>query len=101
MSGISFLIAALLITAFSILLCIVYISYRVKEARESVRLIDADFPFKVRGISKKTIKGDEDLYDRPSSNARLATKMFYTADDIESLRRKASPTRLPKGRNKI
>lgn len=101
MSGFVLLGAALFIMVVCIVLCVAYISYKFKEARRSVRLIDADFPFNVDGISKKQIKNDEDLYNKPTSDARLLMSMFYTSSDMEGLRRKASPNRLPKGRNKV
>lgn len=101
MNGLAFLTAALVITVINICFCIVYISYKIKEARESVHLLDADFPFSAEKFDKKCVKNNGDLFDRPTSDTRLTMQMFYSADDIENLRKKASPTKLPKGRNKI
>ena len=98
MSGFSFLLISLLITGLCILLCITYISNKIKEASQSTRLLDADFPCEFGDLSKKTVRKYEDLYNRSTSDPRLAAGLFYTKNDLESLSRKASPSRLPKGR---
>lgn len=98
MNGFSFLLISLLITGLSILLCITYISNKVKEAYQSTRLLDAEFPCDIESFSKKTVKKYEDLYNRSTSDPRLTAGLFYTKNDLESLSRKASPSRLPKGR---
>ncbi len=101
MTGFSFLLIALLITGLSILLCIAYISNKVKEASQSVRLLDADFPCNIGSMSKKSAKKYEEFYNRSSSDPRLAAGLIYSKDDIEALDRKASPNRFPKGRYNV
>lgn len=101
MSGFSFLSAALCITVLCVVFCIAYISYNIKESRSSVRLLDAKLPFSAEKLTEKVINRNVDIYDRPTSDARLTLRLFYAADDLEELRRQASPNKLPKGRNKI
>ena len=98
MNGFSFLLISALITGLSILLCITYISYQIKEARLSTRMLDADFPYSINKFSKKSVKKYEEMYNRSTSDARLAAGLFYSKGDLEALSIKASPNRLPKGR---
>lgn len=96
MNGFSFLLVSALITGFCVLLCIVYISNKVKEARCAGRLLDADFPFDTRRLNKKTVEKYADIYSRSSSDVRLAMGMFYTKDKFETIRTKAEPSDFPK-----
>lgn len=96
MSGFAYLTAAAIITAFSTLLCIVYITNKFKEAKEMPRLMDVDFPCGAGEINKQTYEDYLDMYTRVSSDARLALGMFYQKNKIESLRHKSDPEEFPK-----
>lgn len=51
--GFSFLLASVIITGVCILICIVYMSYKISEAWHSTRLIDAEFPSTTKHLTKK------------------------------------------------
>lgn len=99
--GFSFLLASVIITGVCILICIVYMSYKISEAWRSSRLIDADFPSTTKHLTKRNIQKLEDFYNRPTSDTRFAMGLFYSDENINSLRRKTSPMKLPKGRYNI
>lgn len=99
--GFSFLLASVIITGICILICIVYMSYKISEAWHSSRLIDADFPSTTRHLTRKNIKKLEDFYNRPASEARFAMGLFCSDENVNNMRRKTSPTKLPKGRYNI
>ena len=99
--GFSFLLASVIITGVCILICIVYMSYKISEAWHSMRLIDAEFPSTTKHLTKKNVKKLEDFYNRPASEARFAMGLFYSDENVNALRRKTSPIKLPKGRYNI
>lgn len=96
-----FLLAASIITGICILACIIYIFTQIKESSRTVKLIDATFPDMNINIDKKDIKDFEDFYIRSTSEPRQTLGLFYSDDDVETLRRKYSPLKLPKGRYKV
>ena len=49
----------------------------------------------------KNVKKLEDFYNRPASEARFAMGLFYSDENVNALRRKTSPIKLPKGRYNI
>ena len=99
--GFSFLMDSVIITGVCILICIVYMSYKISEAWHSTRLIDAEFPSTTKHLTKKNVKKLEDFYNRPASEARFAMGLFYSDENVNALRRKTSPIKLPKGRYNI
>lgn len=99
--GFSFLLASVIITGVCILICIVYMSYKISEACHSSRLIDADFPSTTKHLTKRNVQKFEDLYNRSTSETRFAAGLFYSDENINAMRRKTSPMKLPKGRYNI
>lgn len=94
----SLILAAGILIGFCILICIVHISYKIAEARRSPGLMDTEFPVSTGYITKKSVRSNEDVYTRATSNTRIAMGYFYSDSDIESLRRRNPPQKLPKGR---
>lgn len=94
----SFLLVSAILTGFCILICIVYISYKISQACHTTTLMDADFPSDTKRLNKKSVKKLEDHYNRPTSDTRHTIGLFYSDDDIDILRKKTSPQKFPKGR---
>lgn len=101
MNPFNLLLAAAIITSFCILVSIVYVSTKIKEASHSVRLLDAEFPDMDDSVTKEAMNDFEDFYIRSTSDARLTMGLFYSDNEVETLRRKYSPLKLPKGRYKV
>lgn len=101
MTGIAYTLIwiAGIIIGFCILFCVLYSAYKITESRGLDTLMEADFPISTKKITKKKIYEYEDFYSQATSDARVAAGCFYSDSNIESLRRKYSPQKLPKGRN--
>ena len=78
---------------------VLYSAYKITESKTVDTLMEAEFPFSTGNITKKKIYEFEDFYSRPTSDTRIAIGCFYSDDNVESLRRKNSPQKLPKGRS--
>ena len=82
-----------------IVLSVLYSAYKITESKTADTLMEAEFPFSSGNITKKKVYEFEDFYSRPTSDVRIAMGRFYSDDKVESLRRKNSPQKLPKGRS--
>ena len=87
-----------IMTGACIFFNILYSAYKITEAKSSEKIMDVPFPVSTERINKKTVSSHADLYQRTSSNARMAMGNFYSDNNIETMRKKSSPQNLPKGR---